>query len=43
MSVPANTSMAAPNTLSRVVMDASVAIKWLVPEATNGLWRKWRE
>ena len=43
MSVPANTSMAAPNTLSHVVMDASVAIKWLVPEAANGLWRKWRE
>ena len=32
MSVPANTSMAAPNTLSRVVVDASVAIKWFVPE-----------
>jgi len=32
MSVPANTSMAAPHTISRVVVDASVAIKWFVPE-----------
>ncbi|HSN78105.1 MAG TPA: type II toxin-antitoxin system VapC family toxin [Anaerolineae bacterium] len=32
MSVPANTSIAPPNTLSRVVVDASVAIKWFVPE-----------
>ena len=32
MSVPANTRMAAPHTISRVVVDASVAIKWFVPE-----------
>jgi predicted nucleic acid-binding protein len=32
MSVPANTSMVAPHTISRVVVDASVAIKWFVPE-----------
>ena len=32
MSAPAGTSIAPPSTLSRVVVDASVAIKWFVPE-----------
>ncbi len=32
MSAPAGTNIALPNTLSRVVVDASVAIKWFVPE-----------
>jgi predicted nucleic acid-binding protein len=32
MNAPANTSMAASHTPSRVVVDASVAIKWFMPE-----------
>ena len=34
MSVPAITTVVAPNTLSRAVVDASVAIKWFVPDDT---------
>ena len=32
MSAPGGTSLAPPSTLSRVVVDVSVAVKWFVPE-----------